>query len=59
MRENSVRELENDKVIIVLHIGGIDNIYDMFTKEDKDIQHYLDCRDFIMTSEQNCFTTNA
>ena len=59
MRENSVRELENDKVIQVLHIGGTDNISDMFTKEDKDIQHYLECRDSIMTSEQKFFTTNS
>ena len=59
MRESSVRELENDKVIHVLHIGGTDNISDMFTKEDKDIQHYLECRDSIMTSEQKFFTTNS
>ena len=42
MRDNSIRELENDKVIHVLHICGTDNISGLFTKEDKDIQHYLD-----------------
>ena len=53
MRANSVRELENDKVIHVLHIDGIDNMSDIFTKGDKDIQHYLDCHDSIITSEHN------
>ena len=51
MRENDVRENYQRNIIKVLHIGGKLNPSDMFTKEEKATQHYLDTRNSIMISE--------
>ena len=40
IRENAVRESVQSGHIEVKHIAGILNISDIFTKEDKDTQHY-------------------
>ena len=45
MRENAIRESIHDGFIDVKHIPGIINIADIFTKEDKNLQHYLLIRD--------------
>ena len=48
IRENAVREGVSRKLFTVKHIAGKDNSSDIFTKEDKDIEHYLDARDSVM-----------
>ena len=50
IRENAVREQVQNKFIEVKHIGGDHNPSDIFTKEDKDISHYLLCRNSIQKS---------
>jgi hypothetical protein len=49
MRENAVCEGVQDDFITVLHIEGKLNLADMFMKEDKDTNHFIQIRDFIMT----------
>jgi hypothetical protein len=41
MRENAVREGVQEDFITVLHIKGKVNLADMFTKEDKDTEHFI------------------
>ena len=53
MRENSVRENYQRRVIKILHIGGKFNLSDMFTKEEKATQHYQNTRNSIMISESD------
>jgi deoxyuridine 5'-triphosphate nucleotidohydrolase len=49
MRENAVREsIEND-FITVRHISGKHNLADLFTKEDKDAEHFILLRNFILS----------
>ena len=50
IRENAVREsiLNND--ISVAHIAGSLNLSDMFTKEDKNVRHFMELRDVVMTN---------
>mmetsp|Transcript_3382 Transcript_3382/g.5163 ORF Transcript_3382/g.5163 Transcript_3382/m.5163 type:complete len:553 (-) Transcript_3382:330-1988(-) len=45
LRENALRESVQSGVIEVEHIGGKTNPSDIFTKEDRDVQHFTDCRD--------------
>ena len=49
MRDNSIRENQQAGFINVQHCDGKRNLSDMFTKEDKDIGHYLDTRDHVVT----------
>ena len=49
IRENAVRESIKCKIIKVLHIEGKINPSDLFTKEDKDSQHYLNLRNLLLT----------
>jgi hypothetical protein len=49
MRENAIQEGVQDDFITVLHIEGKVNLADMFTKEDKDTEHFIQIRDLIMT----------
>ena len=51
MRENSIREQIKRKLIDIQHIPGIQNLSDMFTKEDKDTTHFTDIRDSIMQQQ--------
>ena len=46
--ENAVREQVQLKYINILHCEGTKNIADIFTKENKDKQHYLKMRDVIV-----------
>ena len=41
MRENSTREQQLLGFCCVLHLPGANNLSDMFTKEDKHIEHLL------------------
>ena len=50
MRENAVRELQNTDFVDVRHIRGDRNLSDLYTKEDKDDNHYIECRDATMAS---------
>ena len=45
MRENAVREKIQDGFISVEHIAGEFNLADLFTKEDKHVDHFLTIRD--------------
>jgi deoxyuridine 5'-triphosphate nucleotidohydrolase len=48
IRENAVRESCVNGFIVVEHISGKLNLSDMFTKEDKDVQHFLNLRDHVV-----------
>jgi len=48
MRENMVRENVENKFVSVQHVGGKVNIADLFTKEMKDITHFVELRDLIL-----------
>jgi hypothetical protein len=50
MRENAVRESTQKGIIDVVHLAGIKNPSDIFTKEDKDTNHFIQCRDSLMSS---------
>ena len=49
IRENAIREAVQRKFVNVLHIAGAVNLADLFTKEQKDPQHFIALRDIIMT----------
>jgi Reverse transcriptase (RNA-dependent DNA polymerase). len=60
MRENAVREQVQRNFITVEHIGGKHNLADPFTKEEKDNEHFITCRDLLLTppltnSKQNSY----
>lgn len=62
MRENAVREQVQQGFITVEHIGGKHNLADPFTKEEKDNDHFITCRNLLLTpplphSEQNVHET--
>ena len=48
MRENVIRENIILKYINILHCDGKENIADIFTKEDRDKQHFLKLRDTLV-----------
>ena len=50
MRENSTREQQLLGFCCVLHLPGAHNLSDMFTKEDKHIEHFIAIRDAIVKS---------
>ena len=51
LRENQVRECHQDKIVQVLHILGIINPSDIFTKEMRDGAHFCRLRDCMMASK--------
>jgi hypothetical protein len=55
IQENSVREAYHDKFIDIHHIPGKLNLSDMFTKEEKNVQHFLTIRDIVL-SDRNELT---
>jgi Reverse transcriptase (RNA-dependent DNA polymerase). len=64
MRENAVREQVQQGFITVEHIGGKHNLADPFTKEEKDNDHFIACRDLLLTpplanNEQHSHATNG
>jgi hypothetical protein len=48
IRENAVRESVQSDFITVQHIEGKINLSDLFTKEDKDTEHFITLRDLIL-----------
>ena len=48
IRENAVREGQAMGLFKIKHIPGKNNSSDIFTKEDKDTEHYLNVRDSMM-----------
>ena len=48
IKENAVRENIQNKNITVSHIEGKINIADIFTKEDKDHNHYIEMRNKLL-----------
>jgi len=50
MRENHVRENVENKFVTIQHIGGKLNLADLFTKEMKDVTHFVELRDLMMKS---------
>jgi hypothetical protein len=50
MQENAVREQVQLGFITVEHIGGKQNLADAFTKEEKDTNHFITCRDLLVSS---------
>ena len=51
IRENAVRESVLNHFVEVLHCAGKRNLSDIFTKEDRDIEHYILIRDYIMSDK--------
>lgn len=49
MRENQVRENILAEFVTIQHIGGKINLADIFTKEMKDLTHFVELRDMIMS----------
>ncbi len=52
IRENAVRELVQSGFITVKHIEGKVNLSDMFTKEDKDAEHFIGIRDVVLSDNR-------
>ena len=50
IRENAVRESVQNGTVLVLHVAGKNNLADIFTKEDKDILHYISIRDALLSA---------
>ncbi len=51
IRENAVRESVQNNFIKVKHIEGKVNLSDMFTKEEKDPNHFIRIRNLVMTDK--------
>ena len=49
MRENAVREQVQAGFIEVKHIAGNQNTADIFTKENKDVQHFIRCANTLVS----------
>ena len=49
IRENSSRELQRDGFCTIQHIAGKLNLSDLFTKEEKDVKHFISIRNAIMS----------
>jgi hypothetical protein len=48
MRENHVHENIASKFVSVCHVDGKINLADIFTKEMKDVAHFVELRDLFM-----------
>ena len=48
IRENAIRESVISKIIEIKHIEGKINLADLFTKEDKNAQHFLQIRNLLV-----------
>ena len=49
MQENAIREATKIGLVYCVHLAGTKNPSDMFTKEDKDTNHFIECRDSLMS----------
>ena len=56
IRKNTVRECVQSGLISVKHVGGKTNPLDIFTKEDKDILHFEQCRDALCSEPPSSAT---
>ena len=58
IRENAVRESVQDGFVDIKHVAGDLNLSDLFTKEDKDDNHFIKIRDILVTARslKPCFT---
>jgi hypothetical protein len=59
MRENAVREQVQLGFITVEHIGGKHNLADAFTKEEKNDEHFITCRNLLVTKIPNSLQHNT
>ena len=50
IRENSVRESIANNLVTISHVSGDINPADIFTKEDKDLSHFIKIRDTLLTT---------
>lgn len=57
LRDNAVRESIQKKEVDISHIPGRDNIADIFTKEDRDPNHFTRLRDRILYAPIKCNNT--
>ena len=48
IRENAIREAVANDFVNIQHIEGRLNLADIFTKEDKDVEHFIQIRDFLL-----------
>ena len=48
IRENAIREAIATNFISVQHVEGKFNLADIFTKEDKDVEHFIEIRDYML-----------
>jgi len=48
MQENLVRENVRNNFVSIQHVGGKQNLADLFTKEMKDIAHFVKLPDLMM-----------
>ena len=53
IRENAVREAVLSNIVNVQHISGKINIADLFTKEDKDVGHFITIQDILVQDVHN------
>jgi hypothetical protein len=51
IRENAVRESQQNGFIATKHCQGKYNLSDMFTKEDKDVNHFVEIRNHMMADK--------
>lgn len=49
IRENAVREAVQKRLILLKHIAGSANISDLFTKEDRSPEHFLQIANILLT----------
>ena len=49
INENAVRESIENKDVEFFHIPGNENLSDIFTKEDKNLHHFLRLRNIVMS----------
>ena len=55
MRENHVRENITSKFVTIQHVNGKLNLADLFTKEMKDTNHFVELRDICILNSQPSF----
>ena len=53
IRQNAIREAVQSKLVNINHIKGAINLADLFTKEQKDVNHFILLRNTIMTNMED------
>ena len=49
INENAIQESIQDKQVSIHHIPGNKNLSDIFTKEDRDTNHFLELRNIVLS----------